>query len=146
MLSPACYSTPVDASVKTSDHRAEWTVTARKVMETEAQAILAASTRLENHLEAAVELILSHPGKIIVTGLGKSGHVARKIAATLQSTGTPAVFLHPAEAIHGDLGVCQAGRPRANGVEKKRSDRRVGSAYARICANYARSSSESWEI
>ena len=78
-------------------------------METEAQAILAASARLDRSLVAAVELILGHTGKLIVTGLGKSGHVARKIVATLQSTGTPAVFLHPAEAAHGDLGVCQPG-------------------------------------
>jgi len=80
-------------------------------MEIEAQAILSAASRLDGNLAAAVDLILSHPGKLIVTGLGKSGHVARKIAATLQSTGTPAVFLHPSEAIHGDLGVCQPGDP-----------------------------------
>ena len=80
-------------------------------METEAQAILAASARLDGALLTAVDLILSHPGKVIVTGLGKSGHVARKIAATFQSTGTPSVFLHAAEAAHGDLGVCQPGDP-----------------------------------
>ena len=78
-------------------------------METEAQAILAASARLDDGLIAAVDVILGHSGKLIVTGIGKSGHVARKIAATLQSTGTPAVFLHPTEAAHGDLGVCQQG-------------------------------------
>lgn len=78
-------------------------------METEAQAILAASGRLDQNLIRAVELILGHSGKLVVTGLGKSGHIARKIVATLQSTGTPAVFLHPTEAAHGDLGVCQAG-------------------------------------
>ena len=78
-------------------------------METEAQAILAASGRLDRNLIRAVELILGHSGKLVVTGLGKSGHIARKIVATLQSTGTPAVFLHPTEAAHGDLGVCQAG-------------------------------------
>jgi arabinose-5-phosphate isomerase len=111
MISPACYSTPVDASVKTVDRRAEWLAAARKVMETEAQAILSAAARLDANLADAVELILSHPGKLVVTGLGKSGHIARKIAATLQSTGTPAVFLHPSEAIHGDLGICQPGDP-----------------------------------
>ncbi len=103
----------MDASAGTSvspvDQRAEWLAAARKVMETEAQAILAASLRLDQTLIAAVELILGHSGKLIVTGLGKSGHVARGIAATLQSTGTPAVFLHPTEAAHGDLGVCQPG-------------------------------------
>jgi len=78
-------------------------------METEAQAILAASGRLDQNLIRAVELILGHSGKLVVTGLGKSGHIARKIVATLQSTGTPAVFLHPTEAAHGDLGVCQPG-------------------------------------
>jgi arabinose-5-phosphate isomerase len=84
---------------------------ARKAMEIEAQSILAASTRLDQNLLRAVELITDHSGKVIVTGIGKSGYVARKIAATLQSTGTPAVFLHPAEAAHGDLGVCQSGDP-----------------------------------
>jgi arabinose-5-phosphate isomerase len=58
-----------------------------------------------------VDLILAHPGKIVVTGLGKSGHVARKIVATLCSTGTPAVFLHAAEASHGDLGIYSPGDP-----------------------------------
>lgn len=80
-------------------------------METEAHAILAASARLQGNLLKAVDLILGHHGKVIVTGLGKSGHVGRKIAATFQSTGTPCVFLHSAEAAHGDLGVCQAGDP-----------------------------------
>ena len=84
---------------------------ARTAMETEARAILAASERLDKVLLEAVDLILGHPGKVIVTGLGKSGHVGRKIAATLQSTGTPSVFLHAAEAAHGDLGVCQTGDP-----------------------------------
>lgn len=78
-------------------------------METEAQAILTASGRLDRKLLRAVELILEHSGKLVVIGLGKSGHIARKIVATLQSTGTPAVFLHPTEAAHGDLGVCQRG-------------------------------------
>ena len=91
------------------DQRAQWLAAARKAMETEAQAILAASGRLDQNLIRAVELILGHSGKLVVTGLGKSGHIARKIVATLQSTGTPAVFLHPTEAAHGDLGVCQAG-------------------------------------
>jgi arabinose-5-phosphate isomerase len=99
----------VDASATKIDQRAEWLAAARKVMETEAQAILAASGRLDNTLISAVELLVAHSGKLIVTGLGKSGHVARKIAATLQSTGTPAIFLHPTEAAHGDLGVCQPG-------------------------------------
>jgi arabinose-5-phosphate isomerase len=80
-------------------------------METEAHAILAAAHRIDGPLSAAVELIRACPGKLIVTGIGKSGHIARQLAATLQSTGTPAVFLHPAEATHGDLGICQPGDP-----------------------------------
>jgi len=91
------------------DQRTQWLAAARKAMETEAQAILTASGRLDQNLIRAVELILGHSGKLVVTGLGKSGHIARKIVATLQSTGTPAVFLHPTEAAHGDLGVCQSG-------------------------------------
>ncbi len=78
-------------------------------MDAEAQAILAASQRIETTLPAAVDLILSRLGKLILTGIGKSGHIARQLAATLQSTGTPAVFLHPSEANHGDLGICQPG-------------------------------------
>jgi arabinose-5-phosphate isomerase len=91
------------------DQRTQWLAAARKAMETEAQAILASSGRLDQNLIRAVELVLGHSGKLVVTGLGKSGHIARKIVATLQSTGTPAVFLHPTEAAHGDLGVCQPG-------------------------------------
>jgi arabinose-5-phosphate isomerase len=109
-----CYIQPVDGSATKVDRRAQWLTAARKVMETEAQAILAASARLDQSLIAAVELVITHShkghsGKLIVTGIGKSGHIARKIAATLQSTGTPSVFLHPAEAAHGDLGVLQPG-------------------------------------
>jgi arabinose-5-phosphate isomerase len=88
--------------------KAHWLAAARSVMQTEGDAVLAASARLGDSLLNAVELILGHAGKVVVTGMGKSGHVGRKIAATLQSTGTPAVFLHPTEAGHGDLGVCQA--------------------------------------
>jgi len=91
--------------------RPERLAAARKAMQTEAAAILAASERLESSFLAAIDLILDHPGKVVVAGVGKSGHVARKIVATLQSTGTPAVYLHPTEAAHGDLGVCQAGDP-----------------------------------
>jgi arabinose-5-phosphate isomerase len=88
-----------------------WIAAARRAMQAEAEAVLAASERLSDSLAAAAELILSHSGKVVVCGMGKSGHVGRKIAATLQSTGTPAVFLHPVEAGHGDLGVCQQGDP-----------------------------------
>src|ERR1043165_8460324 len=81
---------------------------ARKVLQTEAEAILALIERLDERFEKAVSILLDCRGRVIVTGMGKSGIIARKIAATLSSTGTPAFFLHPAEAIHGDLGVLQA--------------------------------------
>ena len=81
---------------------------ARKVLQTEAAAILALVDRLDERFEQAVRLLLDCRGRVIVTGMGKSGIICRKIAATLSSTGTPAFFLHPAEAIHGDLGVLQA--------------------------------------
>jgi arabinose-5-phosphate isomerase len=81
---------------------------ARKVLQTEAAAILALVDRLDDHFAEAVLLIRGCQGRVIVTGMGKSGIICRKIAATLASTGTPAFFLHPAEAVHGDLGVIQA--------------------------------------
>lgn len=80
-------------------------------MEIEAAAISTAARRLDGNLSRAVDLILAQSGKVVVTGLGKSGHVARKIVATLCSTGTPAVFLHAAEASHGDLGIYAPGDP-----------------------------------
>ena len=80
---------------------------ARKVLQTEAEAILSLIGRLDQRFERAVELLLECRGRVIVTGMGKSGIICRKIAATLSSTGTPAFFLHPAEATHGDLGVVQ---------------------------------------
>ena len=81
---------------------------ARKVLETEAAAILALVDRLDERFDNAVALLRQCKGRVILTGMGKSGLICRKIAATLTSTGTPAFFLHPAEAIHGDLGVIQA--------------------------------------
>src|SRR5258705_11104490 len=89
----------------------EWLAAARAAMEIEAAAVLKAACRLDGELIRAVELILAHPGKIVVTGIGKSGHVARKIVATLCSTGTASVFLHPAEAAHGALGIYTPGDP-----------------------------------
>jgi arabinose-5-phosphate isomerase len=80
---------------------------ARRVLQTEAAAILALVDRLDERFETAVRLLRDCRGRVIVTGMGKSGIISRKIAATLASTGTPAFFLHPAEAIHGDLGVIQ---------------------------------------
>jgi arabinose-5-phosphate isomerase len=81
---------------------------ARKVLETEAAAILALVDRLGAPFEHAIRLLLECKGRVILTGMGKSGIICHKIAATLTSTGTAAFFLHPAEAIHGDLGVIQA--------------------------------------
>ena len=78
---------------------------ARDVLATEANAIAALAARLGDAFVAAVVLILSCRGRVVVSGIGKSGHVARKLAATLASTGTPAFFVHPAEASHGDLGM-----------------------------------------
>jgi arabinose-5-phosphate isomerase len=80
---------------------------ARKVLETEAAAILALIPRLDGAFDRAVDLLLKCRGRVILTGMGKSGIICRKIAATFTSTGTAAFFLHPAEAIHGDLGVVQ---------------------------------------
>jgi arabinose-5-phosphate isomerase len=81
---------------------------ARKVLQTEAAAILALIDRLDHRFEHAINLLLDCRGRVIVTGMGKSGIISRKIAATLRSTGTPAFFVHPGEAIHGDLGALQA--------------------------------------
>ncbi len=81
---------------------------ARKVLRTEAEAILSLLERLDGGFTAAVRVLFECRGRVILTGMGKSGIICRKIAATLSSTGTAAFFLHPAEAIHGDLGVIQA--------------------------------------
>ena len=77
----------------------------RRVLEIEAAAVAALGLRLGAEFEAAVALILASQGRVIVSGIGKSGHIARKLAATLASTGTPAYFVHAAEAVHGDLGM-----------------------------------------
>src|SRR5579872_3552066 len=89
----------------------EWLAVARAAIEIESAALASAAERLDGELVRAVELILAHSGKVVVTGIGKSGHIARKIVATLCSTGTAAVFLHPAEAVHGDLGIYTPGDP-----------------------------------
>ena len=88
-----------------------WLLAAQSAMEIESKAIALAAARLDGALVRAVELIVAHPGKVMVTGIGKSGHIARKMAATLCSTGTAAVFLHPADAAHGDLGIYTPGDP-----------------------------------
>ena len=80
---------------------------ARRVLETEAQAILGLIPQLDGTFVKAIDLLHGCAGRVIVTGMGKSGIIATKLAATFRSTGTPASFLHPAEALHGDLGVVQ---------------------------------------
>ncbi|MDH3820123.1 MAG: SIS domain-containing protein, partial [Gammaproteobacteria bacterium] len=78
---------------------------AANVLDIEARAVDSLKSRLNDDFVAACQLCMDTPGRIVVTGMGKSGHVSNKIAATLASTGTPAFFMHPAEASHGDLGM-----------------------------------------
>src|SRR4051812_26118653 len=94
-----------------SDEQQRWLDAARAAIAIEAASLDRAAARLDGELVRAVELIVQHPGKVVLTGIGKSGHIARKIVATLCSTGTAAVFLHPAEAVHGDLGIYTPGDP-----------------------------------
>ncbi|MBW3637274.1 MAG: SIS domain-containing protein, partial [Armatimonadetes bacterium] len=82
---------------------------ARRVLELESEAISQMARRLDASFERAVELMWSCSGRVVVTGLGKSGAIGRKIASTLSSTGTPALFLHAAEGLHGDLGMVARG-------------------------------------
>ena len=78
---------------------------AKRVLKTEADAVFALIDKLNGHFEKAIEIMYNAKGRVVVTGMGKSGLIGKKIAATLASTGTPAFFLHPAEASHGDLGM-----------------------------------------
>ena len=87
---------PTDASLAASG---------RRVVEIEAQALQHLAARIQGEFSAACRLILGSKGRVVATGMGKSGHIARKIAATLASTGTPAFYVHPGEAGHGDLGM-----------------------------------------
>ena len=82
---------------------------AKRVLKIEADAVLRLIDRLDDGFDRAIDLILGCRGRVVVTGMGKSGHIGNKIAATLASTGTPALFLHPAEGIHGDLGMVTKG-------------------------------------
>jgi arabinose-5-phosphate isomerase len=94
---------PNNLTIKTTTDR----TLAKKVLQTEADAIVALIDRLDENFDRAVKMLYECQGRVIVTGMGKSGIICRKIAATLASTGTAAFFLHPAEATHGDLGVIQ---------------------------------------
>jgi len=82
---------------------------ARKVLRIEAAAVTALTTRINGEFVRAVEMILACSGRVVITGMGKSGLICQKIAATMASTGTPALFLHPAEGVHGDLGMVAKG-------------------------------------
>ena len=93
----------------TTESGTDFLTTGRRVIAREAGALQALETALNGSFTAAVDLIMASKGRVIVTGMGKSGHIARKIAATFASTGTPAQFVHPAEASHGDLGMVTRG-------------------------------------
>ena len=98
------------AAPSLSDHGlADDLQVARDVLATEAAGLRALADALDHHFAAAIDLLNGATGRIVVSGMGKSGHVARKIAATMASTGTPALFVHPAEASHGDLGMIVPG-------------------------------------
>ncbi|WP_341367681.1 KpsF/GutQ family sugar-phosphate isomerase [Yoonia sp. BS5-3] len=87
----------------------KYLTTARKVITQESDALVKLAAQLDETFDDAIELLLQATGRVIVSGMGKSGHIARKLAATLASTGTPAHFVHPAEASHGDLGMMTKG-------------------------------------
>jgi arabinose-5-phosphate isomerase len=88
-----------------SPHRATPVQSAERVLRNEGNALLSLAQALPSDFDAAVRLILNAQGRVVLSGMGKSGHIARKIAATLASTGTPSIYVHPAEASHGDLGM-----------------------------------------
>ena len=96
---------PTEPKIGEDPARRDAIETGRRVLRTEADALSLFAEELDQTFADAVELILATDGRVICSGMGKSGHVARKIAATLASTGTPAFFVHPAEASHGDLGM-----------------------------------------
>lgn len=103
------YSIVMNVPVKsTRDARPDAIARGRRVLEIEAQAVSALAARLDSAFAEAVDLILHCSGRVVVSGIGKSGHIACKIASTFASTGTPAFFVHPAEASHGDLGMISA--------------------------------------
>jgi arabinose-5-phosphate isomerase len=81
---------------------------ARETLDIEAKALIGLKSRLDHRFSQAVQMMLNVKGRVVVTGMGKSGHIGSKIAATLASTGTPAMFVHPGEASHGDLGMIKA--------------------------------------
>lgn len=92
-------------ALSNQEHSENLIALAQAVLDNEAQAILALKPRLNAHFVAACDKLLHAQGRVVVIGMGKSGHIGKKIAATLASTGTPAFFVHPAEACHGDMGM-----------------------------------------
>ncbi|TAN05326.1 MAG: KpsF/GutQ family sugar-phosphate isomerase [Rhodanobacteraceae bacterium] len=96
---------PTSTATLPGHDRAALVASARKVIDIEARGIEALAQRIDGDFSKACGLILACPGRVVVSGMGKSGHIARKIAATLASTGTPAFFVHPGEASHGDIGM-----------------------------------------
>ena len=103
------FAVPLPASVFTPEQARQAQELARKTFAIEAAAVLDLSSRVGPEFADAVALMLVCTGRVVVMGMGKSGHIGRKIAATLSSTGTPAMFVHPGEASHGDLGMIKAG-------------------------------------
>lgn len=99
---------PMSASVSADPTRSSALRLAREVIDIEARAVAALAERIDAAFLRAVELLLACRGRVVVSGVGKSGHIGRKLAATLASTGTPALFVHAAEAAHGDLGMITA--------------------------------------
>ena len=93
----------------TDDQKAAIRATAARVLKTEGEAVTAMADALPEDFVPAVEAILATKGRVILSGIGKSGHIARKISSTFASTGTPSAFVHPAEASHGDLGMVMPG-------------------------------------
>ena len=84
---------------------------AKKLLNAESEAVKTLTDHLDENFEKAVQILLNHSGKTILCGMGKSGHIAKKIAATFSSIGQPSIFLHPSEGAHGDVGVCSDGDP-----------------------------------
>ena len=103
------YMTGTNTSKAQETGETEQFEVARRVLELEAEAILALARSLDDRFIAALDILMAVSGRVIVTGMGKSGHIARKIAATLASTGTPSHYVHPGEASHGDLGMIAKG-------------------------------------
>jgi arabinose-5-phosphate isomerase len=103
------HPTAAASALAAAGQQAALVVSARKVIELEARAIEALGPRVNGDFSVACEMLLACTGRVVVSGMGKSGHIARKIAATLASTGTPAFFVHPGEASHGDIGMITSG-------------------------------------